>query len=108
MIDKFDIFYIVLIVSYLIGVTWYLRSVLMERQEKKESNRSFHRSIEADGEKKNSFRRRKGKHCPKCRNLIDHRRSVCQHCGHQFELDPQTPPHPEEAAKGLRETPSSS
>lgn len=108
MIDKFDIFYIVLIVSYLIGVTWYLRSVLMERQEKKESKRSSHRSIEANGEKKSASRHRKGKHCPKCRRLIDHRRSVCQHCGHQFELDPQTSPHPEEVAKGLREAPPTS
>ena len=40
-------------------------------------------------------RQRSGKRCPQCRNLIDARRTVCQHCGHIFK----TVPKPEAEAK---------
>jgi hypothetical protein len=33
--------------------------------------------------------------------MIDVRRSVCQHCGHTFELAPGTERHPDEIAKGI-------
>jgi len=28
--------------------------------------------------------RKMGKRCPKCNRMIHHRRTVCQHCGHEF------------------------
>lgn len=39
--------------------------------------------------------RRSGKRCPQCQNLINTRRTVCQHCGYVF----QTAPKPETEVK---------
>jgi len=46
-------------------------------------------------QKRHHRSRHSGKRCPQCQNLIDVRRTVCQHCGHIF----QTAPKPETEAK---------
>ena len=92
MTDSNNILYLILLVGYLVAVGWYVRSTMAFRR--------------AGGEKKPSSRgggrrhKKAGKHCPECKEMIDARRTVCQHCGHKFDLVPADP-HPDEVWAGI-------
>jgi len=77
-----------------LGITGYIfwQYVIKPRRS---GGRKHHRSNQ---------KHRTGKRCPQCQNLIDARRTVCQHCGHAFAA---TPPAPE-SAKPTEETASGS
>jgi len=90
--DKIYYLIIFLLVAYGLLIGWYLRAFFLSKKkpaEEKSSSSSKH------GHSKNR-KRRAGKKCPDCKKVIDVRRTVCQHCGHKFEVPPGTEPHPEE------------
>jgi hypothetical protein len=95
-----DVFHVVLILGYLVALGWYLYFIWSKKQSHERSRNWGHRG----GETKDSGHRR-GKRCPQCRNMIDQRRTVCQHCGHEFELVPGREAHPDEIAAGKRQPP---
>ncbi len=86
-----DIALIVMVIAYLMAVAWYARGAILAKKKKYESERTYHRRKENEKRKKRSGRR-----CPDCKNIIDRRRSVCQHCGHQFDVIPGAQKHPDE------------
>jgi len=74
-----QMFYTLIIILWLIGVVlyiFYLRKELGIRIKEKREQRS-------------AGRRRLGKRCPQCKNIIDYRRKVCQHCGYEFPYVPE-------------------
>jgi hypothetical protein len=100
--DDLKIFYIVLLAAFMAALAWYIRGTLLSG--KSSSHRSSSSSSSSSGSsshRHHSRHRRDGKHCPGCGKMIDIRRSICQHCGNQFELAPGTEPHPDEVAKGI-------
>jgi RNA polymerase subunit RPABC4/transcription elongation factor Spt4 len=73
----------------MLGLLWLGITGYIFRQYVLEPRRS------GGGKRHRSNRKhRTGKRCPQCQNLIDSRRTACQHCGHAFAA---TPPAPESA-----------
>ncbi|MFO8058460.1 MAG: hypothetical protein R6V10_14315 [bacterium] len=97
MASNFDIFYLFLLIAFAFGLGMYLKSVLppLRKQEKSSDRRSRSKS---SGRSHRSSRgsRHRGKRCPECRHIIDRRRTVCHHCGHEFKVDSDHEPHPDE------------
>lgn len=91
-----DTMYIALVVIYLAAVTWYIISTLINRKKGSESSSS------SSGNSQHKHRSRRGKRCPGCKQIIDNRRTLCQHCGHEFVIDPNSEPHPDEIRTGRR------
>jgi predicted amidophosphoribosyltransferase len=58
-----------IIVAWVAAVGYFIYYMIFLRQRKGRSK---------------SKRRRRGKRCPECKNMIDYRREVCQHCGYRF------------------------
>lgn len=79
-----NIFYGLLLVGW-IGVT-ILYLYLLWKKKPEEFSPLWRRV------KKGSSRKKRGKRCPECRNIISVHREVCQHCGYKF-------PKPEQEAK---------
>jgi len=90
-----DIMYIALVVIYLAAVVWYIISTLVNRKKGSESSSGSSQS-------QPKRRSRRGKRCPSCKQIIDNRRTICQHCGHEFAIDPNSEPHPDEIRTGRR------
>jgi len=70
--DFEQIFYTVVIGLWIAGVVlyiWYFRKSFIQKRKENEEQRS---------------KRKLGKRCPQCRNIINYKRTVCQHCGYQF------------------------
>ncbi len=53
--------------------------------------RNFLRTRKKENSEDNKSKRKLGKRCPQCHNIINYQRQVCQHCGYQF---PEVPEHP--------------
>jgi len=80
-----------------LGITGYIlwQYVIKPRQS---GGKKHHRSRRS---------RRAGKRCPQCQNLIDARRTVCQHCGHLFEATAPAEEEPVQKNAGEQSTQSS-
>ncbi len=97
---NFDLFYIFLILVFVCALVFYLKDIIPSMRAEKE--RSSRRS-DRNGRRSSRSKRRKGKRCPECRHIIDWRRTVCQHCGHKFEIRPGRDPHPDEIESNTEE-----
>ena len=73
------IFYAVIIIVWISGIIFYIRYLRKEMGNKIDYLK---------GERK-AGRRRLGKRCPNCKNIIDYYRKVCQHCGYEFYQVPE-------------------
>ena len=91
-----DLMYVALVVIYLAAVSWYIISTLINRKNKKETETKTETSSSG------KHHSRRGKRCPSCKQIIDARRTLCQHCGHEFKIDPNSEPHPDELRTGRR------
>jgi uncharacterized OB-fold protein len=66
------IFYVAIIIAWFAGVTayiFYFQDSWKKRRKKEQEHKR---------------KRKIGKRCPQCRNIIDYRRPVCQHCAYKF------------------------
>jgi len=73
------IFYTLIIILWIVGIIFYIQYLRKERENKAEDWK---------GERK-AGRRKLGKRCPKCRNIIGYYRKVCPHCGYEFYQVPE-------------------
>ena len=89
-----DLMYIALVVIYLAAVSWYIISTIINRKSVDEGD--------AKSESHGKHHTRRGKRCPGCKQIIDARRTLCQHCGREFKIDPNSEPHPDELQTGRR------
>ena len=94
--DKLQIMLAVLLTAYGVIVGWYVRGIIVARRKSGEDKSSSPSSSDSSSSVKRKRSRHTGKKCPDCKNVIDVRRAVCQHCGHKFELEPGVEPHPDE------------
>jgi len=93
--------YIALVVIYVAAVGWYVVSVVSGKKKSHDggTSSSGHRSSRSH---RSSTSRHKGKRCPSCKQIVDARRTICQHCSHEFEIVPGMEPHPDEIKSGRR------
>ncbi len=87
---------VVLLAANAVLLAWLIRSVIGGSGIKPESQ------SRPSSDHKHKHKHRAGKKCPDCGNMIDVRRTICQHCGHKFEVKPGTEPHPDEVKAGTR------
>lgn len=84
---------IVLAAAYLAALGWYVRNIFIMGDEASPSKEPEERSSSRARRHK---QRRSGKRCPGCGKIVDRRRTSCQYCGHEFELEEGVEPHPDE------------
>lgn len=93
-----DLMYIALVVIYFAALGWYIISTLVNKKSDSPSEKKSSSSSSGS-----HHRSRRGKRCPNCKQIIDARRTLCQHCGHEFKIDPNSEPHPDEIRSGRRQ-----
>ncbi len=92
-----EVIYMVLALAYLTAVGWYLINVMASSPEKR-AKREKTRQTKESGERHRG--RKEGKRCPQCDKVIDVRRDVCQHCGHEFPPEDRALKGEDRASKG--------
>ncbi len=76
-----NLVFAVLVAAYLMALAWYVIKVVTERDRQPERRRRSRKSAPA----KSTSGRETGKRCPQCRTIINSKRTVCQHCGYEFQ-----------------------
>ncbi|HUT54661.1 MAG TPA: hypothetical protein VM658_14820 [bacterium] len=94
--NRLDLMLTMLLLAYAAVLAWYVRSVIVTKNKPASSSRHSSHNV------KRKRKRLSGKKCPGCNQIIDSRRTVCHHCGHQFEVEPGSEPHPDEVEAGIR------
>jgi hypothetical protein len=94
--------YIALVAIYVAAVGWYVISVIVSGNKKNRDGSTSSSGHGGGRSHRSSTPRHKGKRCPSCKQIVDVRRTICQHCSHEFEIEPGVEPHPDDIKSGRR------